>query len=255
MFQTDTLTNGSNSKRLWGTFAGVTGQALLVTCAAIAPMVSPAMLPRAAWITTIAAPGTPPPPPPLGPSIRPRTSQATRIFHGPILSAPLFIPAKAQIIVDPGPEVPAGPGVQGGMDGGREGGVRVGSFIDRILSDVKSPAPVVRPPEPVTNTARPAAVAVNPPRISALELGHPIRRVEPLYPQLARQARVSGVVELQGVLGTDGRIHELRVLRGHPLLIKAAVDAVSQWTWAPTILNGEAVEVVAPITVTFRLNQ
>jgi protein TonB len=67
--------------------------------------------------------------------------------------------------------------------------------------------------------------------------------------------RVSGVVELRGVLGTDGRIHELRVLSGHPLLVKAAVDAVLRWVYAPTVLNGQAVEVEAPIIVTFRLKE
>ena len=60
---------------------------------------------------------------------------------------------------------------------------------------------------------------------------------------------------VKGLLGTDGRIHELKVLSGHPLLVKAAVDAVSQWTYAPTILNGQPVEVVAPITVTFKMTQ
>jgi protein TonB len=116
-------------------------------------------------------------------------------------------------------------------------------------------AAVVRPPEPVVAPPKTiAATVVRPPRVSALELAHPIRRVDPIYPPLARQARISGVVELQGVLGTDGRIHELKVLRGHPMLVKAAVDAVSQWTYAPTILNGQAVEVVAPIIVTFKLN-
>jgi protein TonB len=83
----------------------------------------------------------------------------------------------------------------------------------------------------------------------------PIHKVEPVYPVLARQARVSGTVELLGVLGTDGRIHELKVLRGHPLLINAALEAVRQWIFEPTLLNGQAVEVAAPITVNFILHQ
>jgi protein TonB len=66
---------------------------------------------------------------------------------------------------------------------------------------------------------------------------------------------VSGVVELLGVLSTDGRIHELKVVRGHPLLVAAALDAVRQWIYEPTLLNGQAVEVAAPITVTFTLNR
>ena len=81
----------------------------------------------------------------------------------------------------------------------------------------------------------------------------PCKRVDPIYPSIARAARVSGTVELLGVLGTDGRIHELKVLRGHPLLITAALEAVRQWVFAPTILNGQAVEVAAPITVNFIL--
>jgi protein TonB len=81
-----------------------------------------------------------------------------------------------------------------------------------------------------------------------------IHRVEPLYPELARRAHIGGVVSLEGVIGTDGRIRELKVLSGHPLLTKAALDAVSQWRYRPTTLNGDPVEVIAPIIVTFRLN-
>jgi protein TonB len=91
--------------------------------------------------------------------------------------------------------------------------------------------------------------------VTALKMATPIHRVDPVYPALAKQARVSGVVELIGVLGVDGRLHEVRVLRGHPLLVKAAVDAVMQWIYEPTMLNGQAVEVSAPITVNFILNQ
>lgn len=67
-------------------------------------------------------------------------------------------------------------------------------------------------------------------------------------------ARVSGVVELEAVVGIDGRIRELRVKSGSPLLAPAAVEAVRQWIYEPTTLNGEPVEIIAPITVTFRLN-
>ena len=78
--------------------------------------------------------------------------------------------------------------------------------------------------------------------------------MEPVYPPLARAARISGAVELTGVIATDGRIRELRVVSGHPLLAKAALEAVRQWVYEPTVLNGEPVEVIAPITVHFQLN-
>ena len=149
-----------------------------------------------------------------------------------------------------GPDLAAGPGVPGGVPNGLPNGIP-GGIVTDILARA---APILKPPEPVVNTVPKPAVA-KPSRISAIEMARPIHRVEPVYPALARQMRIAGVVELQGVIGTDGRIHELRVLSGHPMLVKAAVDAVNQWIYAPTILNGQAVEVAAPITVNFKLGQ
>jgi protein TonB len=81
-----------------------------------------------------------------------------------------------------------------------------------------------------------------------------IRRVMPVYPALARQARISGMVELKGVIAPDGTVQRLQVLSGHPLLVPAAVEAVKQWLYQPTLLNGVPVEVVAPIKVSFVLH-
>jgi periplasmic protein TonB len=249
MFETAILSYGPPSKRVWATFAGITGQALLVTCAVLAPMISPQMLPRAAWIATITAPGAPPPP---GPVVRPKTAggRAPQVVKH-MLILPASIPPKALMLVDddPGPDLAAGPGVPGGVTNGLPNGIPGGIVTDLIAHA----APVVKPPEPVVNTS-PKPVA-KPSRISMIQMARPIHRVEPVYPALARQMRISGVVELQGVIGTDGRIHELKVLSGHPMLVKAAVDAVSQWMYAPTVLNGQAVEVAAPITVNFKLGQ
>jgi outer membrane biosynthesis protein TonB len=72
---------------------------------------------------------------------------------------------------------------------------------------------------------------------------------------VAKLAHVSGTVELTGVIATDGHIRELKALSGNPLLVKAAIEAVSQWIYAPPVLNGERVEVIAPITVNFRLDR
>ena len=82
-----------------------------------------------------------------------------------------------------------------------------------------------------------------------------LKKVVPIYPSLARQARVSGTVQLIGVIAKDGTIQQLQVVGGHPLLVKAAVDAVRQWIYRPTLLNGQAVEVIAPIDVIFTLGQ
>jgi protein TonB len=88
----------------------------------------------------------------------------------------------------------------------------------------------------------------------ALQAARLIHRVEPVYPALARQARISGTVELAGVIGTNGQIRELRVVSGPALLVQPALDAVRQWIYQPTLLGGQPVEVITSISVIFRLN-
>ncbi len=77
----------------------------------------------------------------------------------------------------------------------------------------------------------------------------------PNYPPLARQARVSGVVRVEATIGRDGRIVKAAAISGPPLLRQAATDAVRQWIYKPTTLNGQAVEVVTQVDVTFNLNR
>jgi protein TonB len=87
-------------------------------------------------------------------------------------------------------------------------------------------------------------------RVQAAKL---IDWIEPEYPPLARQARISGLVKLQATIAPDGTMRELRVISGHPLLIGAALDAVRTWRYRPTLLNGVAVPVLTMIEVHFRL--
>jgi protein TonB len=82
-----------------------------------------------------------------------------------------------------------------------------------------------------------------------------VQKVLPIYPRLAKSARVDGVVEFSAVINKEGRIENLRLVRGHPLLVNAAREAVSQWRYQPTLLNGQPVEVITNITVHFRLSQ
>jgi protein TonB len=82
-----------------------------------------------------------------------------------------------------------------------------------------------------------------------------VTKVPPVYPALAKQARVSGVVHLDAIIAKDGTIQELHSLGGPALLLQAAMDAVRQWTYRPTMLNGEPVMVETTIDVNFTLNQ
>ena len=82
-----------------------------------------------------------------------------------------------------------------------------------------------------------------------------INRVQPVYPPLARQTRIAGTVRLHAIISKQGTVESLEVLSGHPLLVRAAMDAVQQWKYKPTLLNGEPVEVDTTIDVIFSLNQ
>ncbi len=83
--------------------------------------------------------------------------------------------------------------------------------------------------------------------------GYLIRRVQPDYPALAKQARIQGPVELAAVISTEGTIERLHAVTGHPMLIPAAINAVKQWRYRPYILNGDPIEVDTQITVIFSL--
>ena len=81
-----------------------------------------------------------------------------------------------------------------------------------------------------------------------------LKRVSPVYPAMARNARREGYAIIEATIGRDGAVRDVKLLKSaHPLLDKAALDAVAQWRYSPTLLNGEAVEVTLSVTVTFAL--
>jgi protein TonB len=180
---------------------------------------------------------------------RPRVK--ARRSSDPVFRAPATIPKQVARVVD---EIEVDPNLAqlalnlpGGAE--RSAGARLGVPGMDSLFSAPRPAP---PPPP----ERPDAGRRTIPRIqqggSVVE-AKALSRPSPVYPELAKRARVQGDVVLQAVIGIDGRIQELRVISGHPLLAKAALEAVSHWLYRPTLLNGEPVEVATQITVSFRL--
>jgi protein TonB len=106
-----------------------------------------------------------------------------------------------------------------------------------------------RPPQPVAEThPRPQIV-----HMTSLDPAMLIQRVEPVYPPLARQVHREGRVELRAIIGTDGSIQSMQVVSGDPLLVRSALDAVQQWHYKPTILNGQPVEIDTYITVVYTM--
>jgi len=122
-------------------------------------------------------------------------------------------------------------------------------IVGTVPMEHAQPAPPPPPPAQVQPTT-PKQLVVS----SGVAEAMIVKRVIPTYPPLAKASRVSGKVHLMGIIGKDGTIQNLQVLDGHPLLVKAAVDAVKQWIYKPTTLNGSAVDVIAPIEVNFILN-
>jgi protein TonB len=103
---------------------------------------------------------------------------------------------------------------------------------------------------------RPADVRPQPPHrlvMTHLESAMLIRRVEPIYPPLARQIHKEGQVELRAIIATDGTIQSLQVVSGDALFLNSAKDAVTQWRYRPTVLNGQPVEIETYITVIYTL--
>ncbi len=150
-------------------------------------------------------------------------------------------------MLDDGPAVAAAPGAAAFAG--------TGDGVFGVLQPETAQPPKPVPPQPVT-TQKP--VSTLPPRVrigGMVQAAKILRQVRPVYPPLARQARVSGDVLLDAVISREGTIESLRVMSGPPLLVGAAIDAVRQWLYHPTTLNGEPVEVLTQIEVHFKLGE
>jgi protein TonB len=215
----------------------------------ILPLIYFQVLPSATLTSLITAPPPPPPPPPPPAAAPPKVVKVIpRQMDAGKLLVPKVIPKEIKQISEDEAPPSAGMGVAGGVPGGVPGGVG-GGVLDGVLSSIPKAAPP--PPPPPKKEANPSIVNVGG-RVQAAKL---IRNPQPVYPQIARQARISGTVELAAIIGEDGHIQSLNVVSGHPLLRQAALDAVKQWVYQPTLLNEQPVKVNTTIDVIFTLGQ
>jgi periplasmic protein TonB len=160
--------------------------------------------------------------------------------------APKVIPKDIAMIKEEDLPPPSS-GVVGGVSGGVPGG-SMGGVLGGIVGAVPTAAP---PPPPPKAAPKPSRIRVG----GNVQAANLIRKVVPVYPPLAKQARIQGTVRFQAIIGKDGTIQNLQLVSGHPLLVSAAQQAVSQWVYRPTLLNGDPVEVVTTIDVNFTLSQ
>jgi protein TonB len=158
--------------------------------------------------------------------------------------APKEVPKQIAMIKED--ELPP-PSAAGGVVGGISGGVSSG-VLGGILGGISSAAP---PPPPVEKKAPPSRIRVG----GNVQSAKLVRQPRPVYPQLAKQARIQGVVKLHALISKEGTIENLTLISGHPLLAPSALEAVKQWIYQPTLLNGEPVGVDTEIDVNFTLSQ
>jgi protein TonB len=217
-------------------------QICIVIVLVLIPLIFTEALPKQQLMTfLVAPPPPPPPPPPAAAPVKVVRQIQTDIVNGQ-LRTPTKIPQKVQMIKEeeaPPPVMSTG-GVVGGVPGGIPGG-QMGGVLGGIINST---------PVAVPKVATPQRVRVS----SGVQNGLLVRKVNPTYPPLARQARIQGVVILQAQISKEGNIENLQLVSGHPMLAPAAIEAVKQWKYKPYLLNGEPVEVETQVQVNFTLS-
>jgi len=243
MFEDSLLESGGRLKTKRGrttTFA-IFLEIIAIGIMVLLPLIFTEALPKQMTMSfLVAPPPPPPPPPPAAAPVKIVKQIQTDIVNG-ALRTPTKIPQKIQMIKEEeAPPAMASSGVVGGVPGGIPGG-QMGGVIGGIISSTPVAVPKVATPQRV--------------RVSAgVTNGLKVKDVKPVYPPLARQARIQGTVVLHAQISKDGSIEGLTLISGHPMLAPAAIDAVKQWRYKPYLLNGEPVEVDTEVMVNFTLS-
>ena len=235
--------NPKKTNKWWTVLVSSAFQVAFLGILILIPLIYTEALPKTMMATMLTAPPPPPPPPPP-----PAATQIVKVrpqvhlMDAGKLMQPKVIPKEVKIIKEEA-EPDMGSGAVGGVPGGVAGG-SMGGVLGGVIGGMST-----APPPPKPKPTGPVRVGGN------VQAARIINRVQPIYPPLARQTRISGVVRLHAIISKDGTIQQLEVISGHPLLQQAALDAVRQWRYQPTLLNGEPVEVDTTIDVIFSLNQ
>ena len=207
----------------------VLGMVMVVRTFATTELPDPPVSTKFMMVATPEVPDVPPPQQQRPPqSATPTTNETAVPLKAPDAIAP-EVPRDIPDTVAIGPDsgiIPGSTGLEGGIDG--------------------------VPPPPRTVTPPPPPPPVHPGGV--IKAPQKIHHVAPTYPPIAQAARVSGIVILEALIAEDGSVREVKVLRSLPLLDAAAIDAVRQWRFTPTLLNGVPVQVIMTVTVTFNLN-
>jgi periplasmic protein TonB len=236
----DTLESAPRSRR-WTTAISFLLQAIAVSVLLLIPLLYTEALPALHYSDQLTVPPGPAQPRhvELVDTRTDRTS-GTSEFRDGSLVAPLRVPNETKRIVDRAGDNLAPPNPDA-VTGGTATGNQSSAMQNLLAFKHDGPPPRVE-------------LRREPLRISTLSEGALLHRVQPVYPPNARNTRTQGPVVLAALIDTDGRIINLRLVSGHPLLVNAAMEAVKQWRYRPYILNSQPIEVETQITVVFSLN-
>jgi len=236
--------NPKKTNKPWTVVVSMLFQIGFLAILILIPLIYTEALPKTMMATMLTAPPPPPPPPPppVAAQVVHVKPQAHLMDAGKLV-APKVIPREVKIIKEDAEPDMGAVGMTGGVPGGVAGG-SMGGVLGGVIGGMGG-----APPPPKPKQTGPLRVGGN------VQAARIINRVQPVYPPLARQTRISGTVRLHAIIGKDGTIQSLEVMNGHPLLQQAALDAVRQWRYQPTLLNGEPVDVDTTIDVIFSLNQ
>jgi periplasmic protein TonB len=234
--ETRVVTHPSVSAKGWFVPASVVLHVSVLAGAILIPLFRPEVLPESATLLRVsfAEPRTLSPPPPPAPTPRhahvPVVATVPRPPESSHLTAPVAVPEKVE------PEAGLDAGGEGGETGGAEGGIP-GGVVGGIVGGLPQAS---SPPTPI--------------RIEG-QMKEPtkLKHVAPIYPDLAAGAGIQGAVVLECLVSPQGRVTEVKILNGIPLLNEAAVAAVKQWLYTPTLLDGVPVPVIMTVTVQFSL--
>lgn len=252
MFEHSFVDAGARTHRPWTVVVSTTLQMAALAAAFVVPMVHPDLLPRMAFATALLSPppALVPEPPVLARAVE-VVKKYVPLFNGFTLIEPTSMPPKARFIDEPDPGAGLKPAVGIGVFGGT-GQPLPGSIVNDILKRAAVPPP---PPPVEKPTAAAAQQTIIIRQGGDIQEALLISRVIPPYPPLAKQAGIQGKVIFSAIVGRDGTIVNLQFVSGHPLLQRAAFDAVRQWRYRPTLLNGQPVDVQTSIEVNFILNR
>ena len=232
---------GNRPHRGMTTLASFALQFVVVGVMLLLPLIYTEGLPQLKFMTDLVAPSAPPgPAQPM--SEHPSAANASNLLPDGRIMAISHIPAVTQVITNDVAPPRSEIGMVG-VPGGTSDRWADNPVLHAIAQVPIGAVPALRP----LPTTRPV-------RISRMMEGNLVHRVQPEYPGVAKAARIQGEVVLAAIISKDGTIEKLRVLKGHPLLVKAALEAVQQWRYRPYVLNGDPVEVETQVTVNFVLS-